>query len=110
MILSGIPIRDVFKRLGQSTVVMWLVWLVPLPLLLPFLDRRFWQLFAPMPFAVVFFIPALIAANTNRRCFSRSGDDRVKPALATVDLLIMFGFLGMAGMLVFTGLIWLSKK
>jgi hypothetical protein len=40
---------------------MWLVWLFPLPPLLPHLDRQFWLLY-PLPIAGAFFVPALAVA------------------------------------------------
>src|SRR5581483_2927961 len=99
----------VFLEQRQSTIAGWLVWLCPLPLFLPLVSRQFWVLFFPLPIAAVFFLPVLIIANANRKCFEKSGDDRVKSAAAAVDGLITFGYMGMAGMLVFTILLWVKK-
>jgi len=102
--------RGVFAELGQTTAVMWLIWLCPLPLLLPLLSRQFWLLFFPLPSAVMFFIPALVVAITNRQRFDRSGDGRVKPAAAAVDQVVTFTVMGMAGMLVFTVMLWMRRQ
>ena|SRR5437763_1267384 len=101
--------RAIFLELGQSTMAAWLVWLCPLPLLLPFVSRQFWVLFFPVPISALFFLPALLIANANRKCFEKSGDGRVRSAAATVDGLITFGYMGMAGMLVFTIWLWMRK-
>ena len=98
--------RAVFLQHQQTTIAAWLVWLCPLPLILPFVSREFWLLFFPLPLASLFFLPAIVVARGNHRCFDKSGDDRVKPAAAAVDQLVTFGLMGMAGMLVFTLLLW----
>jgi len=101
--------RAVFLEHRQSTMAAWLVWLCPLPLVLAFLSREFWVLFFPLPIAAMFFVPALVIANTNRKGFQKSGDGRVKSAAATVDGLLTFGYMGMAGMLVFTIWLWVRN-
>jgi hypothetical protein len=89
---------------------MCLVWLYPVPLLLPYLDRHFWSFFFPLPIAELFFVPAMLLALINRRCFDKSGDDRVKPAAAAVDHLITFGFMGIMGTLLITISLWSRSR
>ncbi|HVV72593.1 MAG TPA: hypothetical protein VHI52_14020 [Verrucomicrobiae bacterium] len=101
--------RAIFSEHGQSIMAAWLVWLCPLPLVLPFVSRQFWVLFFPIPISALFFVPALVVANVNRKSFEKSGDNRVKSAAATVAGLITFGCMGLAGMLVFTVWLWTRK-
>src|SRR2546426_1026808 len=72
--------RTVFLELRQTDAVKWLVWLYPLPFALPFLHHPMMSLlFFPIPFGAFFFAPAIAIAVENRKCFDKSGDDRVKP-------------------------------
>src|SRR4026209_1592565 len=74
--------RAIFVQLGQSTSIAWLVWLYPMPFLLPLFAKSFFAfVLFRIPLGVLFFIPALMSANETRKCFELSGDGRVKPAL-----------------------------
>jgi hypothetical protein len=99
--------RLVFIQLCQPTSVAWMVWLYPLPFLLPFFGRSFfiWILYR-IPLGMCFFIPALMSARATRKCFEVSGDGNVKPALAAVDMATTAGIMGIMGILAFAGLCW----
>jgi hypothetical protein len=101
--------RAVFMEHQQSMMAAWLVWPCPLPLILPFISRRFWFLFSPLPLAMLFFVPVIAVATANRQCFDKSGNPTVKPAAAVVDHVITFEAMGMAGMLAFIVWFWLRK-
>ena len=73
-------------------------------------ESRVLASFFPLPIAPLFFVPALAVAMSNRKRFDRSGDGCVKAAAAAVDQLITFGIMGMAGMLVFTGWLWIRNQ
>ena len=102
--------QAVFSRLGQTTAVRWLVWLYPLPFVLPLLHRPLiWLLFFPIPLAALFFAPAIVTAAQNRKCFDKSGDDKVRPATAAVDNVITVGIMGILGTFALTAWLWLRK-
>src|SRR4029078_12113909 len=92
--------RAVFEHLAQPTSIAWLVWLYPLPFFLPLFAKSFFAftLFR-IPLGVLFFFPALISARANRKCFEVSGDGRVKPALAAVEMAVSAGIMGIMGVL-----------
>ena len=100
--------RAVFTQLGQPTTIAWLVWLYPLPFFLPLFAKSFFAfMLFRVPLGVIFFIPALMSARATRKCFELSGDGRVKPALAAVDMTTCAGIMGIMGVLILTFLIWL---
>jgi len=100
--------RAVFTQLGQPTSLAWLVWLYPLPFLLPLFVKSFFAfMFFRIPLGIVFFVPALISARATRKCFEISGDGRVKPALAAVDMAMCAGIMGIMGVLILTFLVWI---
>src|SRR5947209_6661880 len=86
--------RDVFVEERQTTAAQFLVWLYPLPFILPVLDHLFWGLFFPVPIAALFFAPAMAVATVNRKRFDRSGNPRVKPARNAMDHVVTFGIMG----------------
>src|SRR6266568_4768687 len=105
LILTGVAVdvsrrvyshRAVFAQLHQTTAVAWLVWLYPLPFL--------------FPLCALFFVPALISARTNQKCFEKSGDARVKPALAAVYAASCAGVMGIMGVLVLTFYAWIFVR
>jgi len=116
VILTGVAVdicrrvyshRAVFAQLHQTTAVAWLVWLYPLPFLFPLFAKSFFVFFLfRIPLGALFFVPALISARANQRCFEKSGDGRVKPALAAVHVASCAGILGIMGVLVFTFYSW----
>ena len=90
--------RRVFLELRQTDAVKWPVWLYPLPFALPFLHHPMISLlFFPIPFGAFFFTPAIAIAIENRKCFDKSGDDRVKPAALAADHVITAGIMGIMG-------------
>jgi len=99
--------RAVFAQLSQPTSIAWLVWLYPVPFLLPLFAKSFFAfMLYRIPIGVLFFIPALMSARATRRCFELSGDDRVKPALAAIDITTTAGMMGIAAVLILTVLVW----
>ena len=60
-----------------------------------------------IPLGTLFFIPALMSARATRKCFELSGDGRVKPALAAIDMATTAGIMGIAGVLLLTVLVWM---
>lgn len=99
--------REFFHELKQPTSIAWLVWLYPLPFFLPLFAKSFFAfLLYRMPFGLLFFVPALISAQATRRCFELSGNSRVKPALAAVDMTTTAGVMGLAGILIFCLMCW----
>ena len=102
--------REVFAQLCQPTSIAWLVWLYPLPFLLPLFAKSFvvFALFR-FPLGVLFFVPALMSARATRKCFEISGDGRVKAALAAVDLTTGAGIMGIMAVLIFTFFTWLFR-
>jgi hypothetical protein len=100
--------RAVFVQLSQPTSIAWLVWLYPLPFLLPLFAKSFFAfVLFRVPLGVLFFLPALMSARETRKCFERLGDGRVKPALAAVDMTVCAGIMGIMGVLVLTFLVWM---
>src|SRR5262245_7478162 len=99
--------RDVFTQFGQPTSLVWMVWLFPLPFLLPLFAKSFFAfVLFRFPLGVLFFVPALISARATRKCFEVSGDGRVKPALAAVEMTTSAGIMGIMGVLIITFLTW----
>ncbi len=100
--------RAVFAQLSQPTSIAWLVWLYPLPFFLPLFAKSFFAfLLYRIPLGVLFFVPALMSARATRKCFEVSGDGRVKPALAAIDLTTTAGIMGIMGVLILTCLVWI---
>jgi hypothetical protein len=103
--------RAIFAQLRQTTAIAWLVWLYPLPFFLPLLDKSFFPLLLfRIPIGILFFVPALISARANQKCFEMSGDDRVKPALAVVHITLCAGIVGIMGVLVLTFALWILRR
>jgi hypothetical protein len=99
--------RAIFTHLAQPASVAWLVWLYPVPFLLPLFAKSFFAfLLYRIPLGMLFFIPALISARATRKCFELSGDGRVKPALAAIDMTTIAGIMGMMGVLILSFLCW----
>jgi hypothetical protein len=100
--------RAIFTQLGQPTSIAWLVWLYPLPFFLPLFAKSYFAfMLFRVPLGVLFFVPALMSANATRKCFELSGDGRVKPALAAVDMTTCAGIMGIMGVLILTFLTWI---
>ena len=120
LILTGVAIdiarriysnRAIFLELGQPTAIAWLIWLYPLPFLLPLFAKSFFVLFLfRIPMGALFFVPALIAARGNQRCLELAGSDRVKPALAAVYIAQCAGIMGMMGVLMLCFLLWIFRR
>jgi hypothetical protein len=120
LILTGVAVdisrrvysqRAVFAQLHQTTAVAWLVWLYPLPFFFPLFAKSFFVFFLfRIPFGALFFVPALILASANQRCFEKSGDCRVKPALAAVYTASCAGMMGVMGVLVLTFYSWVFVR
>ena len=103
--------RSVFSAHGQSTSAKWLVWLYPLPFVLPLLDRSLvWFFFFPLPLSAACFVPAMVLAVQNRRRFEGSGDDRAKAAAAAVDYVITAGTLGIIATFLLTAFLWMRHR
>jgi hypothetical protein len=99
--------RAVFTQLAQPTSVAWMVWLYPVPFLLPLFAKSFFAFFLyRIPLGILFFIPALMSARATRKCFELSGDGRVKPALAAIELTTTAGIMGASGVLILSFLCW----
>jgi hypothetical protein len=99
--------RAVFMQLSQPTSVAWMVWLYPVPFLLPLFAKSFFAfLLYRIPLGILFFIPALMSARVTRKCLELSGDGRVKPALAAIEMTTTAGIMGIMGVLVLTVLCW----
>jgi hypothetical protein len=100
--------RSVFAQLSQPTSIAWLVWLYPLPFLLPLFAKSFFAfVLFRVPLGALFFVPALMSARATRKCFELSGDGRVKPAMAAVDMTTCAGIMGIMAVFILTYLIWL---
>jgi len=100
--------RAVFTALGQPTSIAWLVWLYPLPFFLPLFAKSYFVfMLYRVPLGVLFFVPALLSARATRKCFELSGDGRVKPAMAAVDMTTCAGIMGVMGVLILTFLCWI---
>jgi hypothetical protein len=100
--------RAIFTQLGQPTTIAWLVWLYPLPFFLPLFAKSFFAfMLYRVPLGVLFFVPALMAARATQKCFELSGDGRVKPAMAAVDMTTCAGIMGIIGVLILTFLCWI---
>src|SRR5690242_17078015 len=99
--------RAIFMELAQPLSMAWMVWLYPVPFFLPLFAKSFFAfVLYRIPLGVMFFIPALMTAHATRKCFELSGDGRVKPALAAVDMTTTAGVLGMTGVLMLCGMCW----
>jgi|ERR1043166_668269 hypothetical protein len=97
----------VFREFGQSTAIRWLIWLYPLPLLLPFVYSPLTGLLLiPLPLDVLFFLPAVVCAKANKKAFQRTGTDRARRAEEAADYVITSGLIAMLGA-VFCSLFWL---
>jgi hypothetical protein len=102
--------QAIFAQLSQPTSVAWLVWLYPLPFFLPLFAKSFFAfVLFRIPLGVLFFVPALISARATRKCFELSGDGRVKPALAAVDMATCAGIMGIMAVFILTFLVWLFR-
>jgi hypothetical protein len=102
--------RAVFTQLAQPTSIAWLVWLYPLPFLLPIFAKSFFAFFLfRVPLGILFFLPALISARATRKCFEVASDGRVKPALAAVEITALAGIMGIMGVLILTFLVWIFR-
>ena len=100
--------RAVFTEFSQPTSIAWQVWLYPLPFLLPLFAKSFFAfMLYRIPLGTLFFIPALMSARATRKCFELSGDGRVKPALAAIEMTTTAGIMGIAGVLILTILVWI---
>ena len=102
--------RAVFALLHQTTAIAWLVWLYPVPFFLPLFAKSFFAfLLFHIPIGALFFIPAMILARQNQKCFEMSGDDRVKPALAVVDTTLFSGIMGIMGVFLLALYSWILR-
>ena len=120
LILTGVAVdisrrvyshRAVFAELHQTTAIAWLVWLYPLPFFLPLFAKSFFAFFLfRIPIGALFFVPGLISARANQKCFEKSGDGRVKPALAAVYTASCAGIMGIMGVLVLAFYLWLFVR
>jgi hypothetical protein len=100
---------EIFAEVQQSKAVQWLVWLFPLPFVLPFLDRFFWHSFFPLPLAALFFVPGIVMARNAHSGFDRSGNLKRKEAASTMGHVVTFGILGVMGVCIFTIYWWLRR-
>ena len=99
--------RAIFAQLSQPTSIAWLVWLYPLPFLLPLFAKPFFAfVLYRIPLGILFFLPALMSARATRKCFEVSGDTRARPALAAVDMTVTAGIMGIIGVLILSLLLW----
>ena len=97
-------------QFAQPTSIAWLVWLYPLPFLLPLFAKSFFAFFLfRVPLGILFFVPALISARATQKCFEVSGEGRVKPALAAVEMAMLAGIMGIMGVLILTFLVWIFR-
>ena len=102
--------REIFMQFAQPTSIAWLVWLYPLPFLLPLFAKSFFAFFLfRVPLGILFFVPALISARATQKCFEVSGEGRVKPALAAVEMAMLAGIMGIMGVLILTFLVWIFR-
>jgi len=99
--------RAVFAEMKQTTAVQWLIWLYPLPVVLPWLGRVFFYLFYPLPIGALFFVPALVVARKVRKKLEISGHPGAKDAARAMDHVVTFGIMAIMGLLVVTGWCWL---
>lgn len=99
--------RSVFAEFGQPTSIDWLVWLYPVPFILPLISKPLALLIFRVPMGMLVYIPAVMSAWTSRKRFELSGDGRVKPALAAVELASTAGIMGMMGVVLISLLAWL---
>jgi hypothetical protein len=98
----------VFTELRQPMSVAWMVWLYPVPFLLPLFAKSFFALLLyRIPLGVIFFIPGLMTARASRKSFELSGDGRVKPALAAVEMTTTTGLLGIMGIMILCFICWM---
>jgi hypothetical protein len=99
--------RAFFAELYQPMSIAWLVWLYPMPFILPLFAKSFFAFFLyRIPLGILFFVPGLISARATRKCFEVSDDRRAKPALAAVDLTVLAGIMGIMGVLILTFFMW----
>jgi len=120
LILAGVAVdvsrkvyanRTVFAELQQSTAIAWLVWLFPVAFFHPLFAKSFFAFYLfRLPVGVLFFVPGLIAARRNQDRFERSGDGRVKPALAAVHTASCAAMMGIMGVLVLTFYLWVFRR
>jgi hypothetical protein len=100
--------RAIFTELGQPTSIAWLVWLYPLPFFLPLFAKSYFAfMLFRVPLGTLFFIPALMSARATRKCFEISGDGRVKPAMAAVDMTTCAGIMGIMAVFILAFLTWI---
>ncbi|MDB6030270.1 MAG: hypothetical protein JWM16_608 [Verrucomicrobiales bacterium] len=103
--------RAVFAEFGQRTSIAWFVWLFPIPFFLPLFAKSFFAFFLfRIPLGILFFIPALLSARRNQDGFERSGDERVKPALATAHTVSLAAITGIMGVLALTIYSWVFVR
>jgi hypothetical protein len=102
--------RAVFAQLSQPTTIVWLVWLYPLPFFLPLFAKSFFAfVLFRVPLGALFFVPALMSARASRKCFELSGDGRVKPAMAAIDMATCAGIMGIMAVFILTFLVWIFR-
>jgi hypothetical protein len=102
--------RKMFAEFGQTTAIEWLVWLYPLPLAIPILIPPLARyLLFPIPFGVLFFLPAIVVATLNRRRFERAGTDRVDRAQRAADHALMSGMLAVIAFLCVALVLWILR-
>jgi hypothetical protein len=102
--------RAVFAEFGQTTAIKWLVWLYPLPLVIPiFVPSLARYLLFPIPLGIVFFLPAIAVGKLNHRCFQRAGTDRVDRAERAADHVVMSGVFAALGFLGFAFVLWVLQ-
>jgi hypothetical protein len=100
--------RAIFTELGQPTSIAWLVWLYPLPFFLPLFAKSYFAfMLFRVPLGTLFYIPALMSARATRKCFEMSGDGRVKPAMAAVDMTTCAGIMGIMAVFILAFLTWI---
>jgi hypothetical protein len=99
-----------FSELQISLVTPWLVWLFPLPLVLPMIHRVFLYLNYPIPLGAIFFLPGIIVARQTGRRFDQSGHPRAKPIITAMAHVVTFGIMGMMGICVFTVFLWMRHS
>jgi hypothetical protein len=102
--------RPIFSEMRQTDSIKWLVWLYPLPFVLPYVHGPLLTvLFFPVPLSLLFFAPAILVAYRNQRSFERSGDDRVKRAESILHSVTTAGFLAIMCSLAITIRYWIKR-
>jgi hypothetical protein len=100
--------RALFAEFKQTTAVQWLVWLYPLPLVIPIFDPSLvTYLVFPLPLGILLFLPAITVATVNRRHFERAGTDRADRAQQAADRVIMSGVLAVICFLAVAVVSWI---